>query len=66
MLRTSERGEGRMSTFIFFALLIAAGLAAWNLIPVYYAHYDFTDKASEAAYWIPPSQITLIQIVRDE
>ena len=47
MRRTSERGEGRMSTFIFFALLIAAGLAAWNLIPVYYAHYDFTDRVEE-------------------
>ena len=47
MRRTSERGEGRMSTLIFFALLIAAGLAAWNLIPVYYAHYDFTDKVEE-------------------
>jgi hypothetical protein len=47
MLRRSERGEGRMSAFIFFALLIAAGLAAWNLIPVYYAHYDFTDKVEE-------------------
>jgi hypothetical protein len=47
MRRTSERGEGRMSAFIFFALLIAAGLAAWNLIPVYYAHYDFTDKVEE-------------------
>jgi hypothetical protein len=47
MRRTSERGEGRLSAFIFFALLIAAGLAAWNLIPVYYAHYDFTDKVEE-------------------
>jgi hypothetical protein len=47
MRRTSEKGEGRMSAFIFFALLIAAGLAAWNLIPVYYAHYDFTDKVEE-------------------
>ena len=47
MRRTSERGEGRMSAFIFFALLIAAGLAAWNLIPVYFAHYDFTDKVEE-------------------
>ncbi|MCG6923858.1 MAG: hypothetical protein LJF30_00820 [Acidobacteria bacterium] len=47
MRRTSEKGEGRMSAFIFFALLIAAGLAAWNLFPVYYAHYDFTDKVEE-------------------
>jgi hypothetical protein len=47
MRRTSERGEGRLSTLIFFALLIAVGLAAWNLIPVFYAHYDFTDKVEE-------------------
>jgi hypothetical protein len=47
MRRRSERGEGNVSTIIFFALLIAAGLAAWNLIPVYYAHYDFTDKVEE-------------------
>jgi len=47
MRRTSEKGEGRMSAFIFFALLIAVGLAAWNLIPVYYAHYDFTDRVEE-------------------
>jgi hypothetical protein len=47
MRRRSERGEGNVSTIIFFVLLIAAGLAAWNLIPVYYAHYDFTDKVEE-------------------
>jgi len=47
MRRTSERGEGKMGTFIMFGLLIAMGLAAWNVIPVYYAHYDFTDKVEE-------------------
>jgi hypothetical protein len=47
MRRTGERGEGNFSTVVAFALLIAVGLACWNLIPVYYAHYDFTDKVEE-------------------
>ena len=47
MQRTRERGDSRVSTMIFFALLIAFGIAAWNLIPVFYAHYDFTDKVEE-------------------
>ena len=47
MRRTSQRGDGRIGTIIFFALLIAAGLAAWNVIPVYYDHYDFTDAVEE-------------------
>ena len=47
MRRTSEKGEGKLGTLILFALLIAVGLAAWNLIPIYYAHYDFTDAMEE-------------------
>jgi hypothetical protein len=47
MRRTSEKGEGKLGTLILFALLFAVGLAAWNLIPVYYAHYDFTDAVEE-------------------
>jgi hypothetical protein len=47
MRRTSERGDTRVGTLIFFALLIAVGLAAWNVIPVYYVHYDFTDAMEE-------------------
>lgn len=47
MRRMSERGDTRVGTLIFFALLIAVGLAAWNLIPVYYEHYDFTDAVEE-------------------
>ena len=47
MRRTSERGEGQVGTYIMFGLLIAVGLAAFNVIPVYYAHYDFTDKVEE-------------------
>ena len=47
MRRTNERGETNFGTIVFFALLIAIGLAAWNVIPVYYEHYDFTDKVEE-------------------
>jgi hypothetical protein len=47
MGRTSERGEGKLGTIIFFGLLVAIGMAAWNVIPVYYEHYDFTDVVEE-------------------
>lgn len=43
MRPTSERGEGQIGTIIMFGVLIAVGLAAFNVIPVYYEHYDFTD-----------------------
>jgi hypothetical protein len=47
MRRRGERGEGNFSTIVAFALLIAVGLACWNVIPVYYTHYDFADKVEE-------------------
>jgi len=47
MRRTRERGEGNFGTILLFVLLAAVGLAAWNLIPVYYTHYDFTDKVED-------------------
>ena len=47
MRRRSERGESKVGTIILLALVAAAALAAWNVIPVYYEHYDFTDKVEE-------------------
>jgi hypothetical protein len=47
MLRTSERGEGRLSGFIALAIVVALGLAAWNVAPVYFTHYDLKDKVNE-------------------
>ena len=47
MRRCSERGEGQVGTLILLALVAAVGLAAWNVIPIYYEHYDFTDKVEE-------------------
>jgi hypothetical protein len=47
MRRRDERGDSRLSSLIALVLLVAAGLAAWNIIPVYYDHYDFVDKVNE-------------------
>jgi len=42
-----ERGEGKLGGLILLVGLLAAGLAAWNVVPVYYDHYDFVDKVNE-------------------
>jgi hypothetical protein len=47
MRRLRERGEGKLGGLILLVLLAAAGLAAWNIVPVYYDHYDFVDKVNE-------------------
>jgi len=47
MRRKSERGEGKLGGFILLAVVFAVGLAAWNVVPVYFDHYDFIDKVNE-------------------
>jgi hypothetical protein len=47
MRRTSERGDGKMGGLIFLVVVAAVGLAAWNVGPAYFDHYDFTDKVNE-------------------
>jgi hypothetical protein len=47
MRRTAERGEGKLGGLILLVVVLAAGLAAWNVAPVYFAHYDYTDKVTE-------------------
>jgi hypothetical protein len=47
MRRTRELGEGKLGGLILLVLLLAAGVAAWNVVPVYYDHYDLTDKVVE-------------------
>ena len=47
MRRTSEKGEGKLGGLILLAVLLAGGLAAWNVAPVYFDHYDFVDKVNE-------------------
>lgn len=45
----TEKGEGRVGSFIFLGLLIALAWAAWNVAPVYFNHYDLIDKINEIA-----------------
>ena len=45
----NERGEVRISSLITLLIVVAAGLAAWNVVPVYYANYAFTDTMVELA-----------------
>ncbi len=47
MRRSSERGESRLSSLVLLIVLLAVGLAAWRLVPVYYSHYDLVDKVNE-------------------
>jgi hypothetical protein len=42
-----ERGEVRISSLITLVIVAAAGLAAWNVIPIYYANYSFSDTMVE-------------------
>ncbi len=43
----TERGDGKLRGLILLVLVLAVGLAAWHLVPVYYTHYDFVDKVNE-------------------
>jgi len=47
MRRTSEKGEGKLGGLIGLAAVLALGLAAWNVAPAYFDHYDFVDKVNE-------------------
>jgi hypothetical protein len=44
-----ERGEGKFGTIVGLLIMAAIALAAWNVIPVYYADYSFADKMVEVA-----------------
>jgi hypothetical protein len=47
MRRKSERGEGKLGGLILLVVVLAVGLAAWHIVPVYFDHYDFVDKVNE-------------------
>ena len=64
MRRLSERGEGKVGTFILLAVVAAIGLAAWNVIPVYYDHYDFTDAVEEICR-TPRYKARTNQVIKD-
>ena len=70
MRRTSETGAARLSSLIVLALLVAAGLAAWNVVPVYYDHYDFVDKVNEICrtprYKVHNNDEEILKMLMDE
>ncbi|HEX6737960.1 MAG TPA: hypothetical protein VF310_06815 [Vicinamibacteria bacterium] len=45
----SEAGEGRFGAIVGLLLIGAVAFAAWNVVPVYYANYEFADKMIEIA-----------------
>jgi hypothetical protein len=47
MSRLSEKGEGKLGGLIVLVVVLAVGLAAWNVLPAYMDHYDFADKVKE-------------------
>jgi hypothetical protein len=47
MRRTRETGKARLSSAIFFLLLLAGIYAGFNVVPVIYDHYDLVDKMNE-------------------
>jgi hypothetical protein len=47
MRRTHETGKARLSSAIFFLLLLAGVYAGFNVVPVIYDHYDLADKVNE-------------------
>lgn len=47
MRRKSEQGEGKLGGLILLVVLLALGMAAFRVVPVYYDHYDYIDKVNE-------------------
>ena len=70
MRRTSEKGEGKTGGFILLAVMLAVGLAAWNVAPAYYDFYDFKDKINEICrtprYKVRNSDEGIMKMLMDE
>jgi hypothetical protein len=70
MGRKSEKGEGKLGGLILLVVVLAGGLAAWNVIPVYFDHYDFVDKVNEIcrtpAYKARQGDETIKKMLMDE
>ena len=49
MRSRSERGEGRISSLIWLAVLVGFGWAVWHVGPIYFAGYNLVDKMNEMA-----------------
>jgi hypothetical protein len=45
----SENGKGRLGTIVGLLLLAAVVWVIWNVVPVYYANYQFADRMIDIA-----------------
>jgi hypothetical protein len=70
MRRTSEKGEGKLGGLIFLVVVLAGGLAAWNVLPAYFDHYDFVDKVNEICrtpkYRVREGDQGIVKMLMDE
>lgn len=47
MRKTSESGEGKLSSIIWLAIIVAMFYAGWHVGPVYFNNYALNDKMTE-------------------
>ena len=47
MRGNGERGAAQLSSILSLIAVVALALAAWNVGPLYFDHYDFQDKVNE-------------------
>ena len=70
MRRTSEMGAGRLGGFILLIAVLIGGLAAWNVAPAYFDHYDFVDKVNEICrmpkYRVRGGDDAVVKLLMDE
>ena len=70
MRRLSEKGEGKLGGLIVLVVVVAVALAAWNVAPAYFDHYDFQDKVKEICrtpkYKVRAGNDTIMKMLMDE
>ncbi len=47
MTMRSERGEGRLQSFIWLGIFALTIYAGWNVVPIYIAQYSLADKVNQ-------------------
>jgi hypothetical protein len=68
MRREGERGEGKLTMFLWLAFFAAVVFAAWHVAPVYIDHYALVDKVNAPKWSHPDDKINelLMKYVREE
>ncbi|MBN2371730.1 MAG: hypothetical protein JXO72_14700 [Vicinamibacteria bacterium] len=48
-MNAKQEGSARLSTFVWLVIFIAVGYVIYNIAPVYYANYSFSDRLTQVA-----------------